>query len=122
MALVAHVYDSLPPAKRAEAVLVGENYGQAGALDFYGPRLGLPPVVSAAGSYWFFGPGTRPGNVVISLGVSREDLGRFFDSVTPAGRITNDWTVEEEQDLTVYVCERPHEPLQSLWPQLAGRN
>ncbi len=122
VALVARVYDSLPPEKRAEAVLVGENYGQAGALDFYGPRLGLPPVVSAAGSYWFFGPGTKPGTVVISLGVSREDLETFFGTVTAAGRITNDWTVEEEQDLTVYVCEDPRETLQLLWPKLAGRN
>ena len=58
----------------------------------------------------------------VSLGVSREDLEKFFGTVTAAGRITNDWTVEEEQDLTVYVCEQPRESLQSLWPKLAGRN
>jgi hypothetical protein len=122
VALVAHVFDSLPPEKRAEAVLIGENYGEAGAIDFYGPRLGLPPAVSAAGSYWFFGPGDKPGDVVISLGVSREDLEKFCASVTAAGRITNDWTVEEEQDVSVYVCERPRVTLQALWPTLAGRN
>jgi len=122
VALVAHVFDSLPPEKRAQAVLVGENYGEAGAIDFYGPRLGLPPAVSAAGSYWFFGPGSKPGTVIISLGVSREDLARFCGTVTAAGRITNDWTVEEEQDVSVYVCEQPNVTLQDLWPKLAGRN
>ena len=76
---VAHVYDSLPPEKRAQAVLVGENYGEAGAMEFYGPKLGLPRVVSAAGSYWFFGPGEKPGTVVISLGVTREDLDQFYE-------------------------------------------
>jgi hypothetical protein len=122
VALVAHVFDSLPPEKRAQAVLIGENYGEAGAIDFYGQRLGLPPAVSAAGSYWFFGPGDKPGNVVITLGVSREDLEKFCGTVTAAGRITNDWTVEEEQDVSVYVCEHPNVTLQALWPTLAGRN
>jgi hypothetical protein len=103
-------------------VLIGENYGEAGAIDFYGQRLGLPPAVSAAGSYWFFGPGDKPGNVVITLGVSREDLEKFCGTATAAGRITNDWTVEEEQDVSVYVCEHPNVTLQALWPTLAGRN
>jgi hypothetical protein len=122
VALVAHVFDSLPPAKRAQTVLVGENYGEAGALEFYGPRYHLPAAVSAAGSYWFFGPGEKPGDVLITLGVSREDLARLYDVVTPAAHLRNDWTVEEEQDLTVYVCERPRRTLQSIWPELAGRN
>jgi hypothetical protein len=58
---VAEVYRSLPPADTARVVLVAANYGEAGALDFFGPRYGLPGVVSPAGSYWFFGPGPRPG-------------------------------------------------------------
>ncbi|HMI57772.1 MAG TPA: glycosyltransferase family 39 protein, partial [Gemmatimonadaceae bacterium] len=102
---VAKVYDSLPPEKRAQVVLVGENYGEAGAMEFYGPRLGLPRVVSAAGSYWFFGPGEKPGTVVISLGVTREDLLKFYGTVTPAGRVLNDWGVPEEQDVSIYVGE-----------------
>ena len=61
-------------------------------------------------------------DAAVSLGVSREDLEKFFGTVTAAGRITNDWTVEEEQDLTVYVAEEPREALQALWPKLAGRN
>ena len=119
---VAHVYDSLPPEKRAQVVLVGENYGEAGALEFYGPKLGLPRVVSAAGSYWFFGPGDRPGTVVISLGVTQHDMEQFFGTVTYAGKVLNDWGVPEEQDVSIYVGENPKETIQQLWPKLAGRN
>jgi hypothetical protein len=122
VALVAHVYDSLPAEKRAKVVLAAENYGEAGALEFYGPKYGLPAVVSAAGSFWFFGPGEKPGEVVITLGVDREDLEPLCGIVTPAGRITNEWTVEEEQDITVYICEQPKLTMQALWPRLAGRN
>ena len=55
-------------------MLIAGNYGEAGALDFYGPRYDLPAVVSPAGSYWFFGPGERPGEIVITIGVSPDDL------------------------------------------------
>ena len=74
------------------------------------------------GKGYYVGPIYPTLFAAVSLGVSREDLEKFFGTVTAAGRITNDWTVEEEQDLTVYVCEQPRESLQSLWPKLAGRN
>ena len=120
--LVQRVFDSLPAEKRAEVVLAGENYGEAGSLDFYGPSLNLPRVVSAHGSYWFFGPGEKPGTVLITLGISREDLLKAYDEVTLAAHSHDDWLVDEEQDIDVYVCERPRSTLQALWPSLAGRN
>jgi hypothetical protein len=121
-AAVAHAYDSLPPEKRAQAVIIADNYGEAGALEYYGPRLGLPRVVSAAGSYWFFGPGEKPGTVAVSLGVDKEDLDKLFETVTPAGRVLNPWGVPEESDVSIYVSEHPRTTLQELWPSLAGRN
>jgi hypothetical protein len=122
VAAVKQVFDSLPPEKRAVAVLVGENYGEAGALDFYGPRMGLPKVVSPAGSFWFFGPGDKPGTILITLGVRHEGLEPLCGVITTGPRLLNPWTVEEEQDITIYVCEQFNTTLQELWPKLAGRN
>jgi hypothetical protein len=121
-AAVAHAYDSLPPEKRAQVVLIADNYGEAGALEYYGPRLGLPHVVSAAGSYWFFGPGEKPGIVAVTLGVTKDDLEQLFETITPAGRVINTWGVPEESDVPIYVAENPRVTLQALWPSLAGRN
>jgi hypothetical protein len=122
VATVARVYHTLPQDQRRDAVLVAGNYGEAGALDFYGPRYGLPKVVSPAGSYWFFGPGDQPGKVVITIGVAQDDLRRFFDSVVTAAAVSNAWTVPEERNLTVNVGTRPRTTLQQLWPSLAGQN
>jgi 4-amino-4-deoxy-L-arabinose transferase-like glycosyltransferase len=122
VATVARVYQALPQDQRQDAVVVAGNYGEAGALDFYGPRYGLPEVVSPAGSYWFFGPGDRPGNVVITIGVSKDDLRRFFDSLATAATVSHAWTVEEERNLTINVALRPRTTLQQLWPSLAGHN
>ncbi|HEX6104125.1 MAG TPA: glycosyltransferase family 39 protein [Gemmatimonadales bacterium] len=119
---VARVYHGLPEADRTRAVLLAGNYGEAGAIDFFGPRHGLPRAVSPAGSYWFFGPGEKPGDVVVTIGIAREDLRPFFDSLQAATRVTSEWAVAEERDLTVFVAREPRGTLQEVWPTLAGRN
>jgi hypothetical protein len=122
VAAVARAYHALPPEKRAEAAVFAGNYGEAGAIDFYGPRYGLPRAVSAAGSYWFFGPGERPGRVLVTVGVPAEALRQYYPTVTPAGRAANRWGVEEERDVPILVAEGAPRTLQQVWPELAGRN
>jgi 4-amino-4-deoxy-L-arabinose transferase-like glycosyltransferase len=118
---VAAAYRSLSPVERAKAIVIGNNYGEAGALDFYRPKYGLPPVVSSHGSFYFFGPGDRPGEVAITLGEGERGLHRLFDSVEAAGHLTNPLTVGEEQDLTIYICRRPKATVQAIWPGESGR-
>ncbi|NNG14929.1 MAG: glycosyltransferase family 39 protein, partial [Gemmatimonadales bacterium] len=113
---VARVFHTLTPAEQADAVLYGGNYGEAGALDLYGRRLGLPPVISLAGSFFNFGPGTRSGRVVILLGIEPEELDvGFCRSLVVAARVTNPWGVPEEQDVPVLVCREPSLTPQELW-------
>jgi dolichyl-phosphate-mannose-protein mannosyltransferase len=119
---VGRVYRALPEADRARAVVIAGNYGEAGALDFFGPRYGLPGAICPCGSYWFFGPGDKPGDVAVTIGPSREDLAPFFDSLQVATRISNRWAVQEERELTVFVARRPRQTLQQVWPTLARRN
>lgn len=119
---VAEVYRALPPEDQAETVLAGNNYGQAGALDLYGRRLGLPPVVSAAGSFWLFGPGERPGRVLILLGVEAASLAEIgCRELREVTRVRNPWGVPEERDVPVTLCKDPAVTLQEIWPQLGPR-
>jgi hypothetical protein len=111
---VAQVYDSLPPEDQARTVLFAANYGEAGALDLYGPRHGLPPVVSFAGSFYYFGVPDRPADIVLTLGVSAEDLGDYCGVIEAAGRVTHTWTVEEN-DVPIFVCREPRRPLADAW-------
>jgi hypothetical protein len=117
---VAQVFHSLDPAEQEQTVLLGSNYGEAGAIDFYGPRRGLPQAIAYVGTYWFFGPGDKPGDVVISIGFTCDDMADFFDTVTPAAHVVNHYAVAEQRDLFVYVCRGPSQTLQEVWPSLAG--
>ena len=122
VAEVAKVFNSLPAADKTRAVVIAENYGEAGAIDYYGPRLGLPQVVSAAGTYWFFGPGSKPSEVAVTLGVGEKSLRTFFRDVTFVKTVGNPWSVGEERNVPIFVARNPVQSLQALWPSLAGQN
>ncbi len=122
VATVAEVYNGLPPEDRARAVIIAENYGEAGAIDYYGPRHGLPPAISATGTYWFFGPGSKPGEVAVTVGIDEEDLKPFFQNIELARRFTHPWSVSEERDIPIHVARRPRATLQQVWPSLRGQN
>lgn len=118
VAAVARVYHALPPEKRTVAIIVAGNYGEAGALDFYGPRYGLPRAISTAGSYWFFGPGELPGDVAVSLGLDASDLEPFYRSVTEVARFDDPWLVPEQRDNPIIIAEDPVGSVQDVWPSL----
>ncbi len=111
---VARVYHALPEEDKARTVLYGANYGEAGALDLYGPPLGLPPVVSMAGSFYFFGPGDQSGEVMLFVGMEREWVNDTCPSAEVATRVKAEWTVEEN-DVPVVICREPTTTVQEVW-------
>lgn len=112
---VARAYDSLPPAVKARTVIAAENYGQAGAIDYYGPAMGLPHAICTCGSYWFFGPGQLPGDIALTYGVDESDLRKVFRNVQPVGRVDLPWSVPYERNAPLYVGTEPVMTLQQLW-------
>ncbi len=119
-ATVARVYDSLPPAERRQVVIGADNYGEAGALEFYGPRYHLPPVLCGCGSFWYFGPGTRPGNVLIDVGSDSAEIATIWRSVRLAARIRSPWSVPYERDVPVWIGRDPKMTVQEAWPTVRG--
>ncbi|HEY6290827.1 MAG TPA: glycosyltransferase family 39 protein [Terriglobia bacterium] len=67
-AAVALAYESLPLGQRSKTAIFANTYGEAGALDFFGPPYGLPPVISPHQNYFYWGPGDYDGLGVILLG------------------------------------------------------
>jgi hypothetical protein len=115
---VAHVYETLPAARRAETVLIARNYGQAGALEFYGPRHDLPRTILLPDNFLLWPvPSNRPCNVAVTVGIPAQDLGRFFSSVQLVTRFDNPWRVPEERQVPICIAENPIRDLHEAWHQ-----
>ena len=94
------------------------NYGEAGAIDRYGPALGLPRAYSGHNAYVRFGIPPGSAGPVIVLGY--RDPSVHFDGCRAAATIDNGVELEnEEQDGIVFVCRRPRLPWRELWPVLS---
>jgi hypothetical protein len=115
---VAAVAAKLPPEERERARVFGQNYGEAGAIDWFGPGLGLPPALSAHNSYFLWGPGDWTGEVLIVIDDERERLLELFEEVERAG--TTDCTdcMPYEDDLPIWICRRLRIPVRELWPRI----
>ena len=112
---VAAVNGALPPEDRARACVYGQNYREAGAIDYFGPALGLPPAISGHNSYWISGPGSCTGAVILIIGGEREDHARHFASVEPAGSIRCSDGMPYESDLTIWVARGLTVRLVAAW-------
>jgi hypothetical protein len=116
---VASVYHGLSPAQRAESAIYADTYGDAGALDFYGPRYGLPPAISSQNAYYTWGTRGYDGRVLIAIGATRIDrLRRYYRSVTLVRTSTEPLKWIVEGPAPIYLCRDPVAPLRQIWPEL----
>lgn len=115
---VERAYNSLTPEEKKHCVVFGQNYGEAGAIDVLGRKRNLPRVISGHNSYWFWGPGTDPIDVVIIIGGDAPDNAAVFENVQIVDRIECSRCMPYEQNLDVSIGRKPKIPLSELWPQL----
>lgn len=116
--VVASVYQSLPFEDRAHCTILAANYGEAGAIDYFGPSYGLPRAVSPHNNYFLWGPGDSSGNVVIAVGMDLHKLNLLFGDVQNAATIEDPDAIPDESNLPVYICRSPRVPLSQAWPWL----
>jgi hypothetical protein len=107
------VYGALPKADQARCAIFTGNYGEAGAIDFFGPAYGLPKAISGHNNYWLWGTRGATGDVVIAVGVSRKELEEVFESIEPAGVVESKYALESR--IPIHVCRRTKRPLDQLW-------
>jgi len=115
---LAQVFNALPVQDREKCALLAYNYGEAGAIDYLGPALGLPKAISGHNQYALWGPGGYSGDVVIAIGFSQEQLREIFDEVNPAMRVTSQYAIPEEANLIIYLCRKPRKKLPYIWAKL----
>ena len=116
VAKVADVYNNLPPKDRAKAGIYAGNYGEAGAIDFYGAKYGLPKAISPHQSYFLWGPREYTGEVLILLSASKERAEKICNSVEVKTEVN--FAYSESYEQYNIICRQTKKPLPEIWQSL----
>jgi hypothetical protein len=117
VAAVARVYHSLTPEEQQRTAIFGSNYGQAAAIDFFGPQYGLPKAISGHQNYFLWGPRHYTGDIVILLGGLEHEAREQFESVTVAATLNNPYAYRYE-NRPILLCRGLKWNLQTEWSRV----
>jgi hypothetical protein len=119
VAQVAGVVDSLPEAERDGVVILAASYGEAGAIDRFGPSHGLPPAYSAHNSYADFRRPDDDTATTVAVRYHPEFLAQYFETCQQVARIDNGHDVDNEaQGQPILVCRGLRSSWAATWPRL----
>jgi len=117
VAATARVYYSLTPEEQQRAAIFGSNYGQAAAIDFFGPQYGLPKAITGHQNYFLWGPRQYTGDIVILLGSTEREAREQFQSVMVAATLDNPYAYRYE-NRPILLCRGLKWNLQSGWSKV----
>ena len=117
---VAANYRGLPAGQRRRAVIFTANYGEAGAIQQYGPSRGLPRAYSGHNSFTSFGRPPAGAAPVLVIGYrDRSFLDQGFRDCRVVSHFDNGYDVDnEEQGTPLAICAGPRAPWPAIWPRL----
>jgi hypothetical protein len=115
---IADVYGELPEEEQAKACILTGNYGEAGAIHFFGKEYGLPDPVSGHGWHYYEGTKNNTSDVVISINISEEYLHARFDSVVQADVFRCRYSMPYEDNQPIYVSRKPGKSLKEILEEI----
>jgi hypothetical protein len=119
---IGKAYQTLTPPEQAQCIVYVRNYGEAGAVDFFGKQYGLPNALCGHNNYWLWGPGMRTGNVAIIFGNSYDstesynDLSKYYKHVQYVGTTSCRYAMPFENDRPIFLCKDCVTTFQAIWP------
>jgi hypothetical protein len=117
----SRIYNSLPLEERTRTAIFANSYGQAGAIDFFGPDLGLPKAICNHQNYWLWGPRNYDGSTVIVLGSDGRGDREHFASVEVAGRVQHPYSRRDEH-FDIFLCRGFTGDLRKAWREIKKFN
>jgi hypothetical protein len=114
----AVAWNRIPVDERHDCSIFAQDYGQAGAIDFFGRRGGLPPALSGHQTWFLWGPRGYSGNCMIVLDDRREVLEGLWENVEYVGTSAdNPYALEKQID--IFLCKgAKFGTLTQFWPKV----
>jgi MFS family permease len=114
---VAAYYRTLSPEEQSKTAIFANNYGDAGAIDFFGPKYGLPKAIGNHQNYWIWGPRQFTGESMIVLGEGHErNMQTKCASYSVIGHTDHPLSRPDEW-LPIYHCRGLKPALPEMWPK-----
>lgn len=112
------VYRALPSDRRGGALILASNYGEAGAINTYGPARGLPTAYAPELSDWYLLPrGLSPATVIL-VGYPAQQVDAACSDARPVATIRNSYGFHNtEYGRPIYVCTHLRTSTDSIWHQ-----
>jgi len=115
---VASAYNKLPEKEKKETLIFGQNYGEAGAVNFYRKKYNLPQAISSHNNYWIWGyPKNYKGDILIVIGSNYEDNSEFFEDVKLVESHLNKYGMSYE-NVDIFICRKPKRPINEIWGKI----
>ncbi len=116
---IARAYDQLSPEDKRRVGVFCQNYGQAGAVDFFGPKYGLPSAICDHQNYYLWGPRDRTGDLMLVIDSAKGEEREQFRAVEDLGVVdSSPWAMPWEQRQHLYLCHDLKGSLRDLWPKV----
>jgi hypothetical protein len=115
VAEVARVWQTVPPEEQGKTAIFAQNFGQAGAIDLFGKKYGLPDALSGHQNYFLWGPRGYTGERMIVIQGRQEELAKLYARVEKRGHVWHPYSMPREHG-DVFYCRGLKLPLAQMWP------
>jgi hypothetical protein len=111
--IVISTYDSLPQEVRNNCDIYADNYGQAGAIYFYGFNKGIPRPISFSDNFLFWAPDSIKSENLIYVNHELGDIPLLFKNYELKGEVNNPYF--RENGVKVFFCSHPTESYKAFY-------
>lgn len=111
--IVISTYNSLPSDKKKNCAIYAENYGQAGAVWFYGYKYQIPRPISFSDNFLLWAPDSLTSENLIYINDEIGDIRFLFNKYEKKGEVNNPYF--REDGVQVYFCSEPADTFKNFY-------
>jgi Dolichyl-phosphate-mannose-protein mannosyltransferase len=115
---VADIRDTVPVEERSRLGILAANYGEASAINIYGPTYKLPHAISGMDSFWLWGYSNPPPETVIVVGLEPSYAYSLFETCSIVGTTANPYgiqNIESQYFPEILLCQHLRQPWEQFW-------
>ncbi len=113
---VARAAATLTPEERRRAIVIVDNYGEAGALEMFGNGR-LPRIASQHNTWYLWGPPAWDQSVAIFVGRDSAEVAEECDTVRVVGIAGHPLAMPYERDMPIVIARHFRPDLAAAWKQ-----